>query len=215
MTLRDAIEQYIAWRQTHGTRFETGAIMLRAFAKNIDGAIDCDSVTNAQVEAYLAGNGRLTPYRANKYGALLGFYRYAISRGCAKRWPLPENEPKKPPSAPPYVYSSDELHRLFAAIDDSRRRGFQLDARTFRMLLLLLYGAGLRLGEACRLTLRDVDLARAVMTVRSTKFYKSRLVPVAPRLADALRSLCGVPCKTSCPAREEIRPFLQTGTELR
>lgn len=198
MTLRDAIEQYIEWRQTHGTQFGTGALLLRLFVKNIDGEIDCDTVAAAQVEAFLAGNGRLTPYRAGKYGVLAGFYRYAISRGHASRSPLPDNEPKKPPSAPPYVYSNDELRRLFAAIDGNRRRAFQLDAHTFRILLLLLYGAGLRVGEARRLTLADVDLTGAVLTVRNTKFYKSRLVPAGPRLADALRAYAA--CRAKRPA---------------
>ena len=57
---------------------------------------------------------------------------------------------------------------------------------TFRTLLLLLYGAGLRFSEATRLTLADVDLAEDVLTIRATKFYKSRLVPIGPQLATVL-----------------------------
>jgi len=71
-------------------------------------------------------------------------------------------------------------------VEISRRGAIQLDAVTFRTLLLLLYGAGLRFGEATRLTLADVDLAQAVLTIRATKFYKSRLVPVGPQLATVL-----------------------------
>ena len=65
---------------------------------------------------------------------LAGFYRYAISRGYAARSPLPapEDEPRTPRSAPPYVYSRDELRRLFGAIDISRQRPVQLDADTLR-----------------------------------------------------------------------------------
>jgi integrase len=55
------------------------------------------------------------------------------------------------------------------------------------MVLALLYGAALRTSEALHLSMRDVDLADAVLTVRNTKFFKSRLVPVAPQLATALR----------------------------
>ena len=68
--------------------------------------------------------------------------------------------------------SHDELRRLFGAIDISRQRPVQLDADTLRALLLVLYGAGLRFGEAQRLTLDDADLADAVLTIRNTKFYK-------------------------------------------
>ena len=91
-------------------------------------------------------------------------------------------------SAPPYIYSRDELRRLLdpAIIETSRRGAVQLDAVTFRTLLLLLYGAGLRFSEATRLTLADVDLAEAILTIRATKFYKSRLVPVGLQLATVL-----------------------------
>ncbi len=52
----------------------------------------------------------------------------------------------------------------------------------YRTLLLLLYGTGMRIGEALRLTLQDVDLAEKVITVRCTKFFKTRLVPIGPKL---------------------------------
>ncbi len=190
MILRDAITDYIAWRQTHGAKFHSSASVLHCFCKHVGGNIGCDAVVEADVLGFLAGNGSLTRYRANKYGALAGFYRYAISRGYASRSPLParDDEPRRPRPTASHVYSRNELQRLFSAIDVSRRRAFRLDADTLRALLLLLYGAGLRLGEAQRLTLDDVDLNDALLTIRNTKFYKTRLVPVCPQLADALRA---------------------------
>ena len=189
MILRDAINDYIGWRRAHGAKFGTSARALHYFCNHVGGNIDCGSVGETDVVRFLAGKGPLTRYRANKYGALAGFYRYAISRGYTARSPLPapDDEPAQPRSAPPYVYSRDELRRLFGAIDVSRQRPVQLDAGTLRALLLLLYGAGLRFGEAQRLTLDDADLDDAVLTIRNTKFYKTRLVPVGPQLADALR----------------------------
>jgi site-specific recombinase XerD len=62
----------------------------------------------------------------------------------------------------------------------------RLQAMTSRTLLLVPYGAGLRISEAIALTLRDVDLAERVLTIRRTKFYKTRLVPIGPQLAAAL-----------------------------
>ncbi len=190
MMLRDAIDSYVEWRRDHGAKFDTSAHVLHLFGRHVGESVDCGSVTDADVLGFLAGNGRLTRYRANKHGALSGFYRYAISRGLVARSPVPEpqNEPRKPRSEPPYVFSREELRRLFGVIDVSRKRSVQLDADTLRALLLLLYGAGLRFGEAQRLTLDDADLAEAVLTIRNTKFYKSRLVPVGPQLANALRT---------------------------
>ena len=190
MILRDAINDYIAWRQAHGAKFHSSASVLHCFCKHVGGNTGCDAVVKADVLGFLAGNGSLTRYRANKYGALAGFYRYAISRGYASRSPLParDDEPGRPRPTASHVYSHNELQLLFSAIDVSRRRAFRLDADTLRALLLLLYGAGLRLGEARRLTLDDADLNDALLTIRNTKFYKTRLVPVCPQLADALRA---------------------------
>ena len=187
MNLQEAMDRYIEWQRSHGAKFETSADTLLRFVKGIDGEIDCDAVTCSQVLDYLAGNGPLTRYRENKYCALAGFYRYAISRGYASSSPLPDNEPKPPKSRPPYIYSRDELCRVFSAIETFQPYVVQLDSQTMHTLLLLLYGAALRGGEARSLTVDDVDLSAAVLTVRNAKFYKSRLVPVGPQLADRLR----------------------------
>jgi integrase/recombinase XerD len=75
---------------------------------------------------------------------------------------------------------------LLAATTSLHVAHSRLRVPMYRALLLLLYGSGLRIGEALRLTLRDVDLGEGVITVRDTKFYKSRLVPVGPKLAREL-----------------------------
>ena len=49
-----------------------------------------------------------------------------------------------------------------------------------RMLFLLLYGTGMRIGEALSLSLEDVDLENRVLMVRDSKFFKTRLVPIGP-----------------------------------
>ena len=186
MTLRETIDQYIAWRQARGAHFRSGASILRLYCRSVGAEVDCDAVRTEQASAFLAGNGSLTRYRANKRTVVAGFYRYAISRGHATHAPLPADEPKEPRSAPAYIYSRDELRRLLGAVDGCRTRAVQLDGPTFRALLLLLYGAGLRHGEARRLTQADVDLPAALLTVRDTKFYKSRLVPLGVQLAQTL-----------------------------
>ena len=186
MMLRDVIEQYTLMQRSLGRSFVTQSSLLRRFLRGVDGDIGCDEVTLHDVSAFLAGDGRLTRYRSLKHSVLSGFYRYAISRGYATQWPIPDNEPKRPSSAPPYVYSRDEVRRLLDGLDHHCKRARQLDADTMRTLLLLLYGAGLRAGEARRLTLVDVDLTACVLTVHRSKFYKSRLVPFGPQLGEIL-----------------------------
>src|SRR5258708_21399241 len=65
--------------------------------------------------------------------------------------------------------------------------GFRkLQPHTLRAVPLLLYDAGLRVGEAVALTLQDVDLGAAVITIRDTKFHNTRLVPVGLKLNQAM-----------------------------
>ena len=91
----------------------------------------------------------------------------------------------------------------------------QLDRPTLCTLLLLLYGAALRGGEARSLAVDDVDLSEAVLTVRNAKFRKSRLVPVGPQLADRLRSYAEIRANRPFP-RGRASTFLANmdGTPL-
>ena len=54
-------------------------------------------------------------------------------------------------------------------------------------MLVLAYCAGLRLGELARLDLGDVDLQSGTITIRETKFFKSRILPLADSALSALR----------------------------
>ena len=58
MMLREAIEQYVLWRQAHGAKFTTGASLLRQLPGHADGDAACDAVTTGQVLAFLAGEAR-------------------------------------------------------------------------------------------------------------------------------------------------------------
>ena len=103
-----------------------------------------------------------------------------------------------PPQQSPYVYSIDELRRLLEATSVVHVNSTPLQAPMYRMLLILLYGSGLRIGEALNLTLRDVDVIERIITVRDTKFFKTRLVPIGPKLA------AGTGCLYSAAARTSI-----------
>jgi integrase len=64
----------------------------------------------------------------------------------------------------------------------------------------------MRMGEALRLRLVDVDLDRAVITIRGTKFYKSRLVPLGADVVQVLRKYLAAPGRWN----QHYRPFFQS-----
>jgi site-specific recombinase XerD len=180
MTLSEVIDVYILVEQSLGKRFESARRLLRQFSRAMENPC-IEQVAAANVAAFLRGSGPLSATWTLRYRVLSGFYRFAISRGHVNSSPLPTTQPKLPPQQSPYVYSTDELRRLLDATSALDVSNSGLKAM-YRTLLLLLYGAGLRVGEALSLTLRDVDLAERIITVRNTKFFKTRLVPIGPNL---------------------------------
>ncbi len=82
------------------------------------------------------------------------------------------------------------VRKLFNATTAACPKGLcKLEPHTLRTILILLYGAGLRVSEALGLTLADVDLAAALLIIRETKFHKTRMVPLGADLHQVLASL--------------------------
>jgi site-specific recombinase XerD len=186
-TTHEAITQYVTFRQAAGADFRPTARLLRAFCRAVGPGVPIAEIPVERVQAFVDGHGPLTRYWHRKHSALRGFYRYAVSHRFVEHVPLPSIIPKQPPSLVPYLFTREEVHRLLDATSRYRAGRFHLEPHTFRALVLLLYGAGLRLGEALHLTLADVDLPAALLTIRDTKFYKTRFVPLGPDLCGAMR----------------------------
>lgn len=187
MKLSAAVSSYISHKRAQGLRFRAEDAILKAFCKAI-GDILIANVLATAVLAFLDGRGPVTGTWAKKYHVLTGLYRFALARGWVRASPLPRSIPK--PAAPafvPYIYSHTELKRLLDAIPSACTARSAIDAYVFRALILLLYGAGLRLGEALALSVEDVDLQQACLDVRETKFFKHRLVPMGTDLTNVMR----------------------------
>jgi site-specific recombinase XerD len=187
MKLSKVVSDYVNHKQALGMRYEAEAEMLASFCR-AQGDVEIQSVDHASVSAFIAGRGPLTRTWHGKYSVLAGLYRYAIARGYAASAPLPTTIPKPPPPFRAYIYSLEELKRLSSATATYNRiiAGRMLLGSTLRVMLLVMYGTGMRRGEVLSLVLDDVDLSSRLLTVRDTKFFKSRLVPIGPHLAAEL-----------------------------
>jgi integrase/recombinase XerD len=186
MKLLAAVSQYVTHKQSMGVRFNSEQRILKSFCCSQEGK-DLAHIKPGPVLDFIAGNGPPTRFWHRKHETLTGFYRFAIARGYVGGSPLPKIVPKLSGFFVPYIFSRAELKRLLEAAEPCfANHRCRVDAATYRTLLLLLYGAGLRIGEAVSLTLADVDLDAALLQVRESKFYKSRLVPVGTDLHNVL-----------------------------
>lgn len=186
MNINDLVTQYVTFRRTLGERCKTNESILRSFCRSVGPRTPVAEIGADAVAAFLVGAGPVTSAWHIRYHALKGFFQFAVSRGHLNEAPLPTVFPKQPPPFVPYIYSRDEIRRLLDAIPSFRRCRTGIEPETLRAILLLLYGAGLRAGEALNLSVADLDLPEAMLTVRNTKFFKTRLVPIGRHLTGVL-----------------------------
>jgi integrase/recombinase XerD len=218
MKVTDVVDAYLIRQRSLGMRFESAGKMLRQFSRTI-GNPNIDEVTPEVVVEFLRGKGSLSATWMLKYKVLTGLFRFAVGRGYVDNTPLPKIIPKLPPQQTPYVYSTEELRRLLESTSVLQIGHSPHVPAIYRTLLLLLYGSGMRIGEALGLTLQDVDLSGQVITIRDTKFFKTRLVPIGPKLTLELaahierRRLLPLPAGDASPlfTTRDGRPWSYTG----
>lgn len=105
----------------------------------------------------------------------------------------------------PYIFTETEVGQLFEAARTFPTQGAPLRPIAVTTMLTLAYCVGLRVGEIVRLTLKDVDLDEGLLEVRESKFFKSRRLPLAPTVIEALshylrrRAAAGAPTSPEAP----------------
>lgn len=206
MKLQQLIQQYLAYRKTLGWRPRSNGGHLGGFVRFIGADVDIADVCPDQVTAFLTGTGPVTRSWHIKYGILRSFYGYAIHRGYVAQSPLPAVVPKCASSFVPYIFSHEELCRILQAFENVCCPRSLLEPVTARTVILTLYGAGLRRQEAINLDWADIDWSDALLTIRETKFLKTRLVPFGPQLSQALTTY------SRTRVRKAEGPFFTTRT---
>lgn len=187
MRLGEAIRKYVAAKRSSGMAFDNGAYTLRVFTRMAGWRTSFSKVSSNVVRAFLGSHGPGTRYWNAKYHTLSGLWTFAIQRGYTDWSPLPARPLKELRLFTPHIYTHEELKRLMSGINTYQKKWYRLEPISVRALILLLYGAGLRIGEAVRLTCSDVDFSEATLTIRCTKFYKTRRIAVGPQLYNVLR----------------------------
>jgi site-specific recombinase XerD len=136
---------------------------------------------------------------ARRLGIARSFARFCSARDPRTIVPPLGLLPYRYQRPAPYIYRDDEIVRLLeAARQLSSPTG--LRPHTYATLFGLYAVTGMRCNEPLQLDRTDVDLANGVLTIRGTKFGKSRYVPLHASTQQALKDyatcrdrLCGAP----------------------
>jgi integrase/recombinase XerD len=128
--------------------------------------------------------GRKAVTLANEFGVIRQLCLYRRRYDSTSYVPEHSWAPVKASTFFPYIFSQDEIRRILAVA--SAHDGHFMWASMLRRLVLVLYCTGLRLGEAVRLKMADVDLERGSLTIRDSK-RRTRIVPMRDDLVGELR----------------------------
>ncbi len=200
------VQEYLALRRALGFKLVGEGQLLAEFVKFADTVGERTITTQTALEWARLPRSASPNYLSRRLRAVRGFARYLHALDGACEVPPAELLPASKYRPTPYLYRGREILALIAAA-----RGLRppLRAATFQTLIGLLACTGLRIGEAIHLDREDFDPAHGVLTVRDSKFGKSREVLLHESTVHALADYAEVRDRL-CPHAKERSFFITT-----
>jgi len=186
------LADFVATLEASATANKATLTLLRAIDRLTEGrALPSGTIDEAFARAWLAPcESRGPNTRLARYHLLRRFCRFVAKRRPDTFIPGEPLRPRRRPAAPPHIYSREEVHRLLDGAlslrDWERAHPCPIRSKTMHAIILLLATSGLRISEALNLTLQDMDLEDGLLSIRQSKFRKSRLVPLSLGTVDVL-----------------------------
>ena len=187
-TLSDLVANLVALRHVGGYRFTVPERVLRQFADHCrrEGYADGTIIKEAVVGFLYGRHVCSSTIRRNEL-ALHQLAEHAHALGWDAYIPVVTTHVRVR-HQPPYVLTDDEVRRLFTAIDSQPMSSYSNMALVDPVLFRVLYGAGLRISEALKLRLSDVDTQTETLWIRDSKNGESRTLPITGRLTATLNA---------------------------
>ena len=180
--------EFVEYKRDQGYKYHSEAKVLGRFCRfTEDYGLDEPVLTRELAMAWTAPReGEAAKSRLHRVCLLNQFGKYLELTGH-EICPLPKGH-WDTGSFTPYIFTHDEIDRLFQAADNIRPIAQARNLhKELPALFRLLYGCGLRVSEAVGLLCRDVDLEQGVLTIREAKNGRDRLIPLSESLLTLLR----------------------------
>jgi len=186
------IEQFLAHKRALGRRYDVEENTLALFdaylvANHVTGLPE---ISVALIDRFLTSRPRPRPRSYNHLRCTLGrLFAWLVGQGRLDRTPVQSGPRRGTYQRQPFIFDAAHARRLLDLVQTLPNKGGTVQrGQTYHAMFAILYGLGLRVGEVCRLTVADADFERCLLVIRETKFYKSRLVPFGPKLAELLKA---------------------------
>jgi integrase/recombinase XerD len=183
------IKGYIDMKRKLGFKFYTGEVLLSQFDKFAE---DRNEISLGISKEFANCWGERRSYESEQYRyervrCLAQFSSYLRDKGIESY--IPRLPLFKQNRMVPYIYSHDEMLKIFHKVDNLRLAANSCGtSHLFSMPVIfrVLYATGIRIGEAIALNDEDVNLAERFIRIVDSKNGKERIVPIS----DSLVSVC-------------------------
>ena len=176
-SLRKAVQEYLALRRSLGFKLCNHERGLTDFVSFLERE-HARYITTALALKWATQRAHQQPAEwAKRLSFVRGFARHFSAIDPRTEIPPWDLLPYRPPRARPYLYSDQEIGQLLEGSLQLRSLN-GLRAWTYHCLFGLLAVTGMRISEVLSLERQDVDLTTGLLTIRHSKFGKSRLVPL-------------------------------------
>jgi site-specific recombinase XerD len=186
-SMQELVQEYLQERRSLGFELKISGEQLMAFARFADQRGHCGALTEQVIMDWVRGQAkRVAPITwARRLEVIRPFARYCARVDSTTH--VPHNGIFGPGHRrlTPHIYTDQEIADLIDRAGQLHPLS-SLRPATYATLFGLIASTGLRLSEALKLQYPDVDLVHGVLTVRRTKFAKSRLVPLHTTVTSAL-----------------------------
>jgi integrase/recombinase XerD len=175
--LRERMEQDLRLKNLSPATRKTYLCYARKFAAHFRRSPE--EMGEAEVREFLLHALQVEQVAYETYRQILASLKFLYTVTLDREWaveriPFPRRGSRRLPQAP----GRDQVLALFRALKSPK----------YRALLISCYAAGLRILEACRMRVEDIDSKQMILRVHRGKGNKGRLTLLSPRLLDALRS---------------------------
>lgn len=190
-SLAGPFSNFVQYKQALNRKYRTEAAALQLFDRYLSEhrVAGWESIDHILIDDFLKSRPRARPRSYNHLvGVLRRFFAWAIVQRLTRCNPVNTKLRRETSQRIPYLFNlSDARHllELVRSLPDWSRAPHR--ALVYETVFSLLYGLGLRVGEVARLKVSDVDFAQDTLFICGTKFSKSRIVPLGPKLAERVR----------------------------
>ncbi len=174
------MKTFIALRRLAGTDYRGQAQLLGYFDHYlVEAQWNLSRLTREITDGYQESLAHLAPRsRANRLCVVKQFCEYLARTDALSYVPEPPRAPSSLSAHAPYIFSLSQVQALLKAALLLPPSG-SLRPQTYATLLGLLYSTGIRIGEACALTLENFHAAEQRLYIAAGKFRKARWVPLS------------------------------------